>query len=175
MIEMPLIIPAGGLQNISRFVPPVVPEESDTPIATTYLGTPVYSNIIFSGNGVTEQINLETVMIEVVQEKHIIKTPIQGRKGTVKDYISLGDYQITIRGLIVSPFANVMPKAEIEAFRELLELDESLEIASEFLQMFSVHNIAVERFSFGQMEGYRNQVPFMISAVSDEPIEVREI
>lgn len=174
-----MIIPAGGIQNISRFLPPVQGEESDAPIATSYLGTPVYSNLIIAGvkntRGATQDLVFDTVMIEVNQEKNIVRTPIQGRKGTVKEYISMGDYNVTINGMIVSEFSNVLPKDQIENLRELLELPESLEVSSEFLQLFSIHNIVVLGFEIGQMMGYRNQVPFQIRAIDDEPIEVKEL
>ncbi len=176
MRDLPIILPPGGIQNVSRFIPELPGEPMDTQIATSYLGTPIYSNLVFSGNGFfNSSLVFDTVLFDVNQEKNIVRTSVQGRKGTVKEYISLGDYMITINGLIVSPYANEAPKKEVNSLRELLELSESLEVSSDFLQLFSIHNIAVEGYTFSEVMGSRNQVAFTIRALSDDPIEVREI
>jgi hypothetical protein len=85
----------------------------------SYLGTPVFSNLEFipgeytdkNGakipygeilkNGRNTTFRVDTVLIDVSQEKQIIKTNIQGVSGSVKEYISKGDYQIKVRGALV--------------------------------------------------------------------------
>jgi hypothetical protein len=178
-----MILPSGGLQNVSRFFPPLPGEQIDPIIGVTYLGTPVYSNLIFNSrpnpntqepNARTPDLVLDTVLMEVNMEKNVVRTPIQGRNGTVKEYISMGDYEIFIQGVIVSPEAQVVPKDTVNALRDLLELPSSLEVSSDFLQIFSVHNIVVLGYNIGQIMGSHNQIGFSIRAVSDQPIEVRE-
>jgi len=93
---------------------PFQAENSDSPIGTSYLGTPVYARLEFSKDGIENQVGspstldgregarnliLETVLITVVQSKNIIKTPIQGRNGTIKEYIGEGDYMLRINGI----------------------------------------------------------------------------
>lgn len=173
-----MIIPVVGLQNIARFLPEIAGDPSDAPISTTYLGTPVYSNLIFEADPDTPEnasLTIDTVLMEVDIIKNVVMTPISGRKGTVKEYISLGDYEILIQGAIVSPYPNVFPKDDVTALRNLLELPKALAIASGFLQIFSVHNIVVLHAKISEKMGSRNEVPFFINAVSDEPIELREL
>src|SRR5688572_7578109 len=87
------------------------------------LGTPIFSNIEFQElkyqplnvNKILRvpNISFDTVLFTVSQTKNIVKTAIQGRNGTVKQYISDGDYEITIRGIIDAP-NGIYPKIQVE-------------------------------------------------------------
>lgn len=175
---------------INRLIPRynnITPEESDGAIGISYLGTHVYSNLEFlkisgtsldsaksigSSDGNSEvMLRVDTVLMAVTQTKIIIRTEIQGRKGTVKEYISDGDYMINIRGAIMSEFPNVYPREQIELLIELLTLSKAIPVASGFLDLFSITDIVVENFSVAEKMGSRNEVPFEINALSDEPIE----
>ena len=39
-------------------------------------------------------------VIEISNTRNIVKTEIQGRDGTVKEFINNGDYQISIKGIL---------------------------------------------------------------------------
>ena len=69
------------------------------------LGTPVFADMILQNDSKGSlKLQLLWVLLEVTQTKIIIKTPVQGRNGTVKEYISDGDYIVNIRGGLFSPF-----------------------------------------------------------------------
>ena len=83
---------------------------------TSYLGTPVFSNLDFIGGSYKnlqgeqieyEDLRIDTVLFDVSQQKNVVTTEIQGRNGTIKEYISDGDFAINISGLIVQPDANL--------------------------------------------------------------------
>jgi hypothetical protein len=153
-------------------------------------GNPVFSNIDFIGtddDGRNEKtytnlegervpfptLTINTVLFSVNQSKNIVKTPIQGRNGTVKEYISDGDFDIQIRGLIVSDNANEYPKEDVRKLVEILRVQDNLEIASRYLEeTFDITNIVIESYSLPQTEGYLNVQAFEINAVSDDPIEL---
>ena len=187
---------------INRLIPryDITPEPTDDQIAQSYLGTPVYSNLEFlkvSGtsrdnsidvngqdNGAEVMLRVDTVIIEVMQTKNIVITPIQGQVtggqnengklkifSTVKEYISGGDYMINISGMIVSQYPNVFPHEEVVLLQELLNLPKAIPVASKFFDLFSISNIVVESFTVAEKMGSRNEVPFQIQALSDEPIE----
>ena len=65
------------------------------------LGTPVFSDMLLRENQDDEGIYIDTLIITINQSKNIVKTPIEGRNGTIKEFISDGDYQITITGALV--------------------------------------------------------------------------
>ena len=86
-----------------RFHEPQKPASAD-------LGTPVFSNIVFEpgsfipldgGDPISYQgIDLDTVLITVSQGKNIITTNIQGKSGTVKEYVSDSDFIINVQGVL---------------------------------------------------------------------------
>lgn len=173
-----MLLPPMGLSLAgTRFVPDLPPENSDEPIGQSYLGTPILSNLIFEADPDTpenEAFILNTVLMNVDTVKNVVRTPITGRNGSVKEYINRDDYEINISGLIVSEDGNTFPREQITAFRNLMDLPKSLAVSSEFLQIFSIHNLVIIRSNVGQIMGYRNQVQFMIQAISDVPIELKE-
>lgn len=173
---MAFIIPPGGIQNVTpQFFNIPEEEASDRPIKTTYLGTEVYSNLIFNADPDTPENRdfvMDTVLMSITQNKLIKYTDVQGRQGRVKEHISLGDYQIDIRGSIVSEVPLVFPREALEALRNLCELPKQLAVSSSFLQIFSVSSIVVQRYRINEKKGSRNEVPFQITAYSDTPIEL---
>lgn len=148
------------------------PDPEDNPIAVSYLGTPVYSNLVFlPTSDISDRLRIDTVLMEVDQTKNIVKTDIQGRNGTVKEYISDGDYMVTIRGVIVSPYPNVFPREDIDLLIKYCQVTEQLPVSSFFLDLFGITDIVIDRYKISEKLGSRNEVPFEIMALSDYPIE----
>jgi hypothetical protein len=193
-VDPEIVLKGFGLQSLrSKFysVDEEDPDEND-PKITSYLGTPVFANLIFipgsykdkkgqtvnygeiyKNDDKNENFKVDTVLIDVSQQKQIIKTNIQGVSGTVKEYISKGDYQITIRGALVSPSSLRYPEEEVAQLKEYLEAETAIGVASRFLDdVFNIQTIVIESFSFPQVEGTQNVQLFEISAVSDDPIEL---
>lgn len=196
VIDPEIILKGFGLQSLkAKYYKARIneeePDEND-PNLTSYLGTPVFANLvfipgeykdkrgdqvvygqIFANDDINENFIVNTVLIDVSQQKQIIKTNIQGVAGTVKEYISKGDYQITIRGALVSESSLKYPEQEVAQLKEYLEAETAIGIASRFLNdVFDVQTIVVESFSFPQLEGTQNVQLFEVSAVSDDPIEL---
>lgn len=159
-------------------------EPQDDPIAVSYLGTPVYSNLIFLSEGVDvgnpttldpdagkRDLRIDTVLMTVDMTKNIVKTPIQGRNGTVKEYISDGDYMINIKGAIVSPYPLKYPQDDVDLLIRYLKVNTQIGVASFFLELFGISDIVIEKYRIAEKLGSRNEVPFEIDAISDTPIE----
>lgn len=111
---------------------------------------------------------IDTVIFTVRQSKNIIKTNIQGAEdgGTIKEYISLGDYEITIQGGIFG--ANgVYPAEQVANLREYLTAPVPLGIISPFLQQFEIFEVVVEDFSFPQRQGRQSEQLFEIQCSSN--------
>ncbi|MCP4503693.1 MAG: hypothetical protein GY822_27510 [Deltaproteobacteria bacterium] len=181
------ILGSFGLQALKTKFYNIDDPERDAPVATSYLGTPVFSNLFFGEDEETggsyrslegeqidwEPIEINTVLFSVNQQKNIVRTPIQGRNGTVKEYISDGDFDITIRGLIVSPDAETYPKEDVLKLVKILKVQDNLPIASRFLnEYFDITNIVVASYSLPENEGFQNVQAFEINAYSDEPVEI---
>jgi len=122
--------------------------------------------------------NLETVIMTVSQPIKVIKTEIQGRPGTVKEYIGAGDAQVTINAIITGenggPAQNgVYPRHEVNRLKAWLDAPVSKGVIAWWLQNMGIHNIVVENYSFAQTQGGYSYQAVSISAVSDAPVQFR--
>lgn len=139
----------------------------------SWLGLPVFADVRFPREG-KDDIKLETVLVDVAQRKNIVVTPVQGRNGTVKEYVSDGDYEVRIRGAIVTASNNRYPDDRVRELHDLLSLPQTLTVVSEFLRLFRVYSLVVTGFDFRQAEGTQNTQLFEIEAISDLPEELIE-
>jgi len=162
----------------------------------SYLGTPVHTQIQIQGGQFFELEDIEgnnpieyegivmqTALVDVSMSKNIVKTAIQGRDGTVKEYVSLGDYLITIQGNIigitegntVEDIGNVYPAIDTERLIQICQIPDAIEVTSEFLQLFGISQMVISDFKFAELQGFRNMQPFQITALSDTPINLEEL
>ncbi len=146
---------------------------SGHPSPKSLLGTPVFSFIELKTKTNTSSIRIDTVLIDIAMRKNIIRTAIAGRNGTVKEYISDDDYEITLRGMLTSAVAEQYPEEEVNTLIDLLKLQEPLEVVSEYIQLFGIYDMVVDSYRFPQREGFQNIQLFEIKAYSDEPIELK--
>jgi Domain of unknown function (DUF6046) len=143
-----------------------------TELMTTYLGTPVFADIILSNQAENRTIQLIASVVEVSQSKIIERTTVRGRNGTVKEYWSMDDYSVRIRGAVIDKRPDYYPKEVVDTLQLLLAESDSLKIVSRFLQMFGIYEITVKDYTFLPIEGKTNCQFFDIVAFSDEPEEL---
>ena len=145
-------------------------------------GTPVFDQLIIKTDidALIHQeqtgdnyVKFDTALLTVNQSRNIVRTPIQGRNGTVKEYISDGDYEINVVGLIVSPYSGRVPMIDMENIHNILALQNEVVIVSNYLSLFKISYVVVEAYTFEQVEGSLNQIKFTMRLISDEPIEVQ--
>ena len=161
-------------------------EAQDVPLQkfVSKLGTVVYSNIIFNAGSILDQngtiintfndFRIDDVLLNVSQSKKIITTEIQGRDGTVKEYIGLDDFQVQITGRLNGTY-NVNPKELTRQLKIILSAGQPLEITSWYLQNLGIDDIVVKDFNFGQTEGEYSTQYFTINAMSDKRFEAKII
>lgn len=145
--------------------------------AISPLGTPVWSDVILhqQNKSEIEGVQLTWCLTTVQQTKNIVKTAIQGRNGTVKEYISDGDYQVTLRGAIARTFQSNYPLEEMRQFLQLLKDNQALKVVSPFLLLYDIHELVVEDYTMGQEEGKQNMQRFEIKCLSNDPLLLKGI
>lgn len=156
----------------------------DEPIGTSILGTPIYTNLTlkyinpyvdFFGKTITpvaSDITLDVVLITIDQPVRIIKTEIQGRDGTVKEYIGKDDAKIAVNGMVLGR-NGVYPRSEVNALKAWLDAPVSKGITAWWLDNLGISNIVVEGYQFPQAEGGYSYQMFSFSALSDNPVELK--
>lgn len=168
--------------NITRASQYSIPvgETPDPELYRSSLGTPVYADITFksvqystdAGDSITtDDITYYAVLLTVDQAKKIIRTEIQGRNGTVKEYIGMDDYQIKIQGVITAS-NGVHPRNEIAKLKKMLDAPVPIPVVSAYLQNMGINYLVVNSYSLGQEAGGYSYQTFSIDAISDEPQQI---
>jgi len=188
LIRRPVIIPEFALAN--QAVPHyfIVPEDNDTALFTSYLGTKYYTHVELSipvnnnpnsldpdPNTTTPSIIFRSALVTINQVKNIVKTDIQGRNGSIKEYISMGDYTIRIEGMLVSQNIDApisFPQEEVEAFKEIMEFtsdtnDNNLDIICPLVNKFATR-VVVDEYELREIQGSINALEFSITLSSDD-------
>jgi hypothetical protein len=115
----------------------------------------------------------ETALITVNQTKNIVKTAIAGQNGTVKEFMSEGDFVINLKGVIVGDTANQRPDInQLNSLVAYLKAPVSLPVSCNFLNEWLISSVAVESYTVGQREGARNIIDVEINMLSDSTIEL---
>lgn len=118
-------------------------------------------------------------LISLNMEKNIVTTALQGRNGTIKEYISDGDYNITIDAGISTyeidkelGYTLDYPLDAVAELKKMLSLPETLEVQSDFLELFGIKSAVVKSFNL-QQETHSNRQSINIQMLSDEPYEIK--
>lgn len=141
---------------------------------TSSFGTLIHDVVILKdadGN----QLQLPDVMLfDVAQAKVILRTPVQGNDGTVKEYITLDDYQVTFRGLFVNEDGSFAPPDnKVKAFMTYWKKGEALQVICQALNdVYGIYNLVLTDVEFMQADGVLDSLGFRLNAISDEPAEV---
>ncbi len=195
-----LLAQAFGLTKVSYVVPQDAPQAADVNYAgvqvkpmqevkkLSWMGTPIMFPTLFKGgsyqyykeNGVLDNKPLADFdippasIIDFRRAKNITKTRISGTNGTVKEIYGFDDWQIRIRGLCLDT-------PQMSAYDQHLELlkweslADSIQVIGELFKDKSIYRLVIEEIDFPQREGSTNIIPFVITAVSDEPIELNNL
>jgi hypothetical protein len=145
------------------------------------LGNPVFSDFATlpftytdasTGNtNYVPPVLVEKVLYTVKFPKHIIKTEINGRNGSVKEYISTGDAEINIKGTIYGP-NGTYPEVDVLALITLCQAPVSFAVTSWYLLDFNITNLVITDYSIPQEAGGISYQNFELNCLSDVPVEL---
>jgi hypothetical protein len=156
--------------------------EPDQAIATSYLGTPIYSNLQINNGQFQDPatgeiikysgLRVDSALFVVNGDKNIVMTEIQGRDGSIKELVSNKDYQVQISGYLISNQINVAPIAEKNTLIKICNAKSSVEVVSSFLNDFGIFNLVIQSFQIEEIQGKRSIIGFSLSCVSDLPYDL---
>lgn len=122
----------------------------------------------------------DIVMVDAVCSvslaRNIVRTSLVGMSGTIKEYVSAGDYEVKITvGLVaVDAMGEVIDQYPADGVRDLTALlnqPNALYVDSEFLQLFDITRLVVVDFQIQQMTHSNTQI-VTISAISDTDYQI---
>ena len=154
----------------------------DKPLYNSELNTPVYTNIEFLPDTyetntkgkflTTPQMRFDAILLTVSQAKKIIKTEIQGRNGTVKEYIGMDDFHVQINGIITGPNGHY-PIETVSFLKQILDAPIPIPVASTYLNNLGIHSLVIDSYDLAQEAGGYSYQTFSISCISDIQQEIR--
>lgn len=119
-----------------------------------------------------QKLELKECVCLVTMEKNIVQTALQGRNGTIKEYVSDGDYQVEIAAGLGSQ-CDEYPKAELQKLMGFLKTNDALVVDEDsFLGLFGITNLIVKSYGFNQ-ETHSNRQTFTICCLSDTAYEIK--
>lgn len=151
-------------------------------IKASMFGLPVWDIVTLVANPYTtndgtvittkSQLQLQIALCEVSNIRNIVKTTIAGRNGTIKEYMSDGDYSVSIKGSLCSEYSNMPPTELLYELKTIIEHPEAIQVYSNFLDYFDITYLVIEEPIVRQREGTRNVVDFELKCVSDLPFKL---
>ena len=115
-------------------------------------------------------------LVTVNRPATVIKTAIQGRNGTVKEYIGQGDLSVVIRGIVATSISAAdrfaYPLPDVRALQQLVGLGAAIPVSGFLQDVFDIHNLVIENVRYEALPGFVNLQAYEIEAVSDDPIEL---
>jgi hypothetical protein len=119
----------------------------------------------------SQRLTLDIAIIKAENDRNIVKTKIAGGP-TVKEYMSDGDYDITIRGSLISNYSNLPPSDLLNAFAFITTCPEAVGVESNFLEYMKVFSLVIEKPKIEQRQGARNIFDFELLCCSDTEIDL---
>lgn len=105
--------------------------------------------------------------------KRVVKTPIIGGDGTVKEVINNDDVAISIRGTICNlDNTSELPYNNITALRNMFYQNAVMVVESRYFEAINVTNIVIENLSIEPTE-FPNTITYSIDCVSDVAFELQ--
>ncbi|MGL4908766.1 MAG: DUF6046 domain-containing protein [Bacteroidales bacterium] len=134
-------------------------------------------DISFGLNEQANDLKIEDAVCSVNMVKSIVRTSLVGLHGSIKEYISEGDFEISLQvGLVaVDEFGypiDAYPAEGVSRIHSMLSEPASLYVNSEFLLLFGINKIVVTDYSIQQMT-HSNYQLVNIKAISDEDYEIK--
>ncbi len=169
-----------GAQGSPYYASDKLGNEYYMPVTLTYADDVNVTEPNGSVSSNTFQYNLQLPypVIAVSSRKVIIETPLTERRGTVKELISIRDYEITIRGFIIST-SHEFPEDEVTKLRSVYERNTPLSIKCPLTDVFLLRpdrsgsdQVVIRELKFPAVTGVKNVRPYELHLVSDEPFNL---
>ena len=121
------------------------------------------------------ELSIPDAVVAMTRTKQIVTTQVVGMVGTVKEYISDGDFDINIavgiQGVEDGKVANVYPEEGVRELRKFLEVDKPISVQSAFFDLFEINRLVIKSYSLTQATE-SNYQELTISALSDNEYNV---
>ena len=118
-------------------------------------------------------VEFDDAVVSVSAKKTIVETALVGRKGTVKELISIDDYEINLVAVVA---ADDYPEQEVQKIIRLWEVNESVKMSCAITDYFLKDDdrVVIKSLDFPAMEGNEEMQAVTMKLVSDSPFELEK-
>ncbi|MFR9622441.1 MAG: DUF6046 domain-containing protein [Rikenellaceae bacterium] len=154
-----------------------------TPVGISSLGTLIFDNVQFpagaylDNDGVLQKyegVTLDAVQLVVDRAKTIVRTQVEGIEGSIKEYVTNGDYSINLTAILAPDLQGVIPaETFLGKIIELEKVPEAVSVLSKYLlTQFEVQNVVIENI---RVEPYdSNSYRLTMAMVSDTQADLKD-
>lgn len=120
------------------------------------------------------KMQLPIALCEVTKVNNVVKSNVAGRNGSVKQYISTGDYQVTIRSAFTTGIADKYPAEAMRQLQKITSSTTEVKVASNFLNLFGIQYLVFDECRFIQDEKNGRDVQnFDLMCTSEQPFTLK--
>ncbi len=116
-------------------------------------------------------VELPNTVISIKGKKTIVETAMVGRKGTVKELISVDDYEIEIAGVILE---SDYPDETIAQLHDIYDINASVELKCALTDIFleEEDKVVIKSIEFPSMKGCETSQAYKMSLATDKSFEL---
>lgn len=118
-------------------------------------------------NFVTPDLFIPIMIIEASQPQLREDTPVEGKDGTVKEFASLSDYRVSLKGMLVGD-DGLFPADQMKQLVKVRAASVGVDVACDLLEYINVFNLVLGEIKWVAMPGYENVQAFEIDCLSDD-------
>lgn len=158
-------------------------------VANFLLGNLVYDTVTFMGNNadgslsyydLTSQqvvtvakMQIPIAMCNVTKNIKVVETDVAGRNGSIKQYINIGDYSVSIKGIFTTGTSDKYPIEAMKALQAITNATTEVKVVSNFLNIFGINYLVFKECNFEQMDNTgRDEQRFSLTCVSEIPFTI---
>ena len=125
--------------------------------------------VVFEHKGTEYEI--PNAVVSINGKKTIAETPMVGRQGTVKELISVNDYEINIAGIALD---NDFPDQQIAQLNDLYNINEAVTLKCALTDIFLDEDdmVVLKHIDFQEMRGFETAQAFKMSLVTDRSFKL---
>lgn len=114
-----------------------------------------------------------TPIVGLRGSKNIIEEVIDGSDGTFKEGFSLGDYEMTVKGILIDDQnPDEYPEEQVRALRAMYEERSHLRIANDLTTYFGIEYVAIYDLDIIGEAGAETYQPYSFKLKSDKIIDL---
>lgn len=110
-------------------------------------------------------------LISIRGKKNIVSTPMVGRKGTVKELISMDDYEIRIQGVALD---TDWPDDQLATIKEIYSVNESVQLKCALTDIFMDEEdmVVIKSIDIPEMKGVEHAQTYSLDLETDRSFEL---